>query len=182
MNALKNTSPLTRVLAILVLVAAVGGTWAKQRIQPLRAELERARADENVAARDLRQTRARIRELREEAHAAQRWAGYAAVLEAQSTGRSLREVLATCRQGTGPRLEIERAGFERRPGSAGFGHLGIGLTVRGPYPELVRFLGELDRVFPPVELTRVELTRPQTDDTRSQGVEARLEGVIHEPR
>ena len=179
MNYFNKLSPFTRALAIVVVLAAVGGSYYRFRLRPLRADLAANAKQEQALTREVQQSRARVRKLQSQADSAERWSGYAAMLDEQSTGRSLREVLATCGTSQGPGLTVQDARFDRQRHEGPFARLGVEITVEGPYPELIRLLHELDGVFPPIEITRAALR--QNDDD-SPAISASISGVIHEPR
>ena len=174
-------SPFTRLLAIAVLLAAVGGSYARLRLKPQQSELAVVEKEVASLRKDVREARSRVERLEREAELARRWTNYARILEEQSTGRSLRDVIRTCGTDGGPDVEVQTADFERLESGSEFARLGVKMTVRGAYEEIVGLLDELDRVFPPVEITRADLSRI---DTEADGttVRAELEGIIHEAR
>ena len=176
-------SPFTRALSVIVVVCSILGGYGKLRLQPLRVDLTEVRKLELELGREVRQSRQRVAQLRRESDSALRWESYANILEEQSTGRSLREVLATCGTESGPQVSVLNAHFERQTRSDRFGRIAAELSVRGSYASVIDLLDELDRSFPPIEFMRVELRRPQAEE-RQQGatIVADLHGVIHEPR
>ena len=122
--------------------------------------------------------------LRQEATSSQRWAAYALVLDQQSTGRSLHDILQTCGTQEGPDLEVNEVRFDRLPAKNGFERLGVSFELQGRYPELIRLLHALDAAFPPIEITQTSLKANQVESDSPQPglVVAELEGVIYEPR
>lgn len=177
-------SAFTRLLAIVVVLAAVGGGTTRLRFKPQRAELAEAQKIEASLRKDVRKARQRVDRLEREAHLAQRWSHFADVLEEQSTGKSLREIVRTCGTAIGPDVEVQAVDFTRQARGANFARMGVSLSVRGSYGELVRLLDELDRAFPPIELHQATLERTagSEDAMPSDVVVAKLEGVIHETR
>ncbi|HKK69626.1 MAG TPA: hypothetical protein VKA86_00300 [Candidatus Krumholzibacteria bacterium] len=171
----------TRILAVVVFVSAVAGAYTRLRWNPQQAALELAEKDVTDLGKDVRHARDRVDRLEREAELARRWSAYARVLEEQSTGRSLRDVIRTCGTERGPAVDVRRADFRRRASGPDFARLGVKLSVRGDYDSLIDLLDELDRTFPPIEVIRATLARPEksTDDT---AIEAELEGIIHETR
>lgn len=176
-------SPFTRLLTVVVLSVSVLGGYGKFRFRPLRADTVAVLALEQELAREVQQSRQRVAQLRRESDTAMRWEGYSRILAQQSTGRSLRDVLNTCGTEGGPDVTVLRAHFERHDRTAGFARMGAELQIRGSYAAIIHLLDELDRSFPPIELLRAELRRPDESDPRSGStIVADLHGVIHEPR
>lgn len=171
----------TRVLAIVVFVAALAGAYTRLRWQPRQDTLQQTTKDVAALRDDVRHARARVDRLEHEAELARRWSSYARVLDEQSTGRSLRDVIRTCGTERGPDVDVRRADFQRASSGPDFARLGVKLSVRGNYDALIDLLHELDRAFPPIEITRTTLARPEASDTGA-AIEAELEGVIHEIR
>lgn len=182
-NFWRSLSPFTRLLAVIVLAFVVLGGYGRFRLRPLRADAIAVGKLERDLAREVQQSRQRVAQLRRESDSAMRWEGYARILEQQSTGRSVRDVLDTCGSEDGPKVSVLNASFERRDRNGGFAQLGADLQVRGEYAAVIRLLDELDRSFPPIEILRAELRRPEITDERNSGdIVADLHGVIHEPR
>ena len=177
-------SVFTRILAVVVFLAAVTGAYTRLRFQPQRDHLAATEKIMRGLRADVRTARERVGELEQEALLAQRWSRFATILEDQSTGRSLRDVVRTCGTEGGPDVTVEKASFDRRTRGASFARMGVSLRVRGSYGELIRLLDELDRAFPPIEITKASLDRPDgdRDPSDSDVVVADLEGVIHETR
>lgn len=176
-------SPFTRMLTVIVLSVSILGGYGKLRLRPLRADSIAVHALERELAREVQQSRQRVAQLRRESDSALRWEGYARILEAQSTGRSLSDVLSACGTSGGPDVTVLHASFERQARTAGFARMGTDLRVRGSYGAILQLLDELDRSFPPIEFLRAELRRPEeTDQDSGSSIVAELHGVIHEPR
>jgi len=178
-------SPFTRLLAVVVVVAALGGGYTRLRFKPQRAEMVEAQKFEQQLRKEVRKARQRVDRLEQEAHLAQRWSHFASILEDQSTGKSLREIVRTCGTEKGPDVEVEVADFQRQARGGSFARMAVSLTVRGNYGELIKLLDELDRAFPPIEIHKATLERTETDDAdtrrgKNDVVVARLDGVIHE--
>lgn len=173
-------SSFTRLLAVVVIVAAVAGAYMRMRWKPLQGELESARTIERELRDDVRARRDRVARLEEEANLARRWSHFASIMESGSTGHSLREIVRTCGTEGGPDVEVERVDFSREAGSGPFNRIAIDLEVRGRYAEIVRLLDELDRSFPPVEITSASVDRLGDGKDATGDVVARLQGVIHE--
>lgn len=178
-------SPFTRLLAVVVVVAALAGGYTRLRFKPQHAELVEARKVEKELRSEVRKARQRVDRLEQEAHLAQRWSHFASILEDQSTGKSLREIVRTCGTDEGPDVEVEVADFQRQARGENFARMAVSLTVRGSYGELIELLDELDRAFPPIEIHKATLERSVTTESdagrgESDVVVARLDGVIHE--
>lgn len=176
-------STFTQLLTIVVVVAALAGGYTRLRFKPQQTELVEARKVEQGLQKEVRKARQRVQRLEQEANLAQRWSHFASILEEQSTGRSLREIVRTCGTGDGPDVEVEAADFTRQARGTRFARIGVSLTVRGTYGELVRLLDEFDRAFPPIEIHKATLERPdsaEADGRATDVVVARLDGVIHE--
>ena len=176
-------SPFTRRFAMLVILCSVVGLYTKARLKPLRAELEVVRASAGELRSEVRRGRERVAQLERESETAMRWASYSRILEEQSTGRSLREILAACGTGDGPPVEVLDARFERHARGARFERMGVRFRVAGEYDAIIDLLDELDRGFPPIELRSARLQRPEAElSDRGHRIVADLDGVIHEPR
>lgn len=177
-------SPFTRRLAIVVVAVSAIGLYTKMRLQPQRAEILRQEKRVAQVRGDLQEARKRVDRLRRQATSAERWATYALVLDQQSTGRSLKDVLETCGTKNGPQLNVHDVRFNRVASANGFGRMGVSFQLEGHYAELIRLLHDLDETFPPIEITRTELRllREQGEQRDRGRIEARLEGVIYEPR
>lgn len=173
-------SGFTRLLAVVVILAAVAGTYTRLRWKPLQGELDAARTIEGELREDVRSRRDRVARLEEEANLARRWSHFASILESGSTGHSLREIVRTCGTEGGPDVAVERVDFSREATHGPFARIAIDLEVRGRYAEIVRLLDELDRSFPPVEITAAAIDRLSDGENSGEDVVARLEGVIHE--
>lgn len=172
----------TRILAVAVLLTSCGTLYWKMRYAPARETTERREKALGELEGRIDQARRRVDRLRRERAAGQKWANYAKVLDEQSTGRSLRDVLATCGTSSGPDVEVEGLRFERIASGPQFRRLQVSFRLQGPYAELVVLLHELDRAFPPIEITSTDLRVPDDPEGDGDGrVVADLEGIIHEP-
>ena len=182
MKLLSGLRPFTRILICVVLMTSALTVYWKARYQGIREDARRHEKSLAELRNAVKQAEHRVQKLRYEAVESRRWAAYADVLDEQSTGRSLRDVLATCGTGAGPDVEVRGLRFERVPGGDGFRRLKVSFRLDGPYSELMRVLHELDRAFPPIEFTSATLKVPENgEEEAKEDVSAELEGVIHEP-
>jgi hypothetical protein len=182
MSFLRGLSPITRALALVVLLTALGSAYWKTRLAPLRAQTLRCERDLGSLHKDIRQARQRVEALRREAAANRRWADYAHVLAEQSTGKSLRDLLTTCGSSAGPEVAVRNLHFDRGKARHGFRDIGVSFHLEGRYDELIRLLHQLDQAFPPVEFTGIELKVPdQATPGEKHWVSAEMKGVVHEP-
>jgi hypothetical protein len=182
MMFLKGLSPFTRALAVLVLLGAMASGYWKMRYAPIRAQTQHVEKELGELRQDIRQARTRVERLRQEAATGQRWASYAQVLREQSTGKSLRDILAACGTAAGPEVQVRGLRFERGKEARGFLSIEVSFHLEGRYDELMRLLHELDTAFPPIEITGADLRVPENEEEDAQHwVSADLEGVVHEP-
>ncbi len=174
-------SPFTRALAVVVVVSSMGTTYVKRHAKPLRKAVVEERERHLELQARLHRNREWVDELRNEVNAAQRWAAYADILDQQTTGQSVHDLLQTCKSTDGPDVSVDQVRFESKPGNDRFRHLGLSFNVSGSYPELVRLLHVLDSAFPPVELQSITM---EVDSEQRKGTEvsASVKGIIHEPR
>lgn len=185
MNTWKKLSPLTRGIVVVVLLACVGFTYKKQRMDPMAAHMADTEDEISELQDDLDLALIQVERLRTEANAAERYSSYAMILDRQTTGQSFHDLLDRCGTGSRPDLEVRQLEFERVAPERGFPALGVRFQVYGPYHQILGFLHDLDEAFPPVELTRSSLTLAEDDEEvqdTSGWVLAQLEGVVHEPK
>ncbi len=183
MNFLRGLSPFTRLLAVAVLVGAAGSGYWKLRVSPLLSETHRVEKELREVRKQIRHAKTRVEELRREAASSQRWANYASVLKEQSTGKSLRDILATCGTEAGPQVQVRGLRFERGKEADGFLSIAVTFHLEGRYNELMQLLHELDTAFPPIEITSADLRVPDSEEPEGsrQWISADLKGVVHEP-
>lgn len=172
----------TRILTVVVVLSSCATLYWKTRYAPALETARRHEKNLDELEEQIDRARRRVDRLRRERAAGQKWASYARVLDEQSTGRSLRDVLATCGTASGPAVEVEGLSFERIASGEQFRRLKVSFRLEGPYTELMALLHELDRAFPPIEITQTDLSVPEGgQDERGDRVSATLEGIIHEP-
>jgi hypothetical protein len=154
----RGLSPVTRALAVAVLLGCGGSAYYGHRLRPARVELAHLRQQSGALQRRISDAHDLVETLRSERNEARQWVGYGLILQAQTPGRSLRELLLRCGAGDGPRVQVREAHFEPAPVAQGFARMRFHLVVTGTALEQLQLLRDLDAAFPPVELESAELT------------------------
>lgn len=176
MNFFSQLNPLTKGLALVILLSCAATLYNSQRLEPRRAELERERREATELQERIRDLEHRVAELHTLGEDLARQVRYATLLDQQSPGRTLQGTLGRLREGRGG-VQLVEGSFRPREG----GGRGLHLRVRAGYEQHARLLTELDRAFPPVELQRLQLTLDPQEHRRGDVV-MDLEGVLHGAR
>lgn len=181
MNSFTRMSPFTRVLFAAVMLASVGVLFFGQRVRPHRSRMVGLERNLQSAQSEVASAETRIEQLRAQTEEASRYASLSRAISAQTTGRSLHDLIAAC-AAPGSQVEILKFTVHDAESGDGVGRRRIELGLRGGFGPVLALLHDLERAFPPIELVTSELHMPEVESARAGVVQADLVGVLYEAR